>query len=132
MAQTTPTTMFEITVETEFCAAHALLISGIREARHGHNFRVRVTVSGAQLDSDGLLCDFHLVKEVLEEIVSPLSSVDLNETPPFDRVNPSAEEIARHIGDTMAERLDEGLSPHARVDRVEVTESTRCWATYRR
>ncbi len=124
--------MFEITVESEFCAAHALLISGIREARHGHNFRVRVTVAGEHLDSDGLLCDFHLVKEVLGEILAPLSNVDLNDTPPFDRINPSAEAIAQHIGDTMAERLDEGLEPHARLNRVEVTETTGCWATYRR
>jgi len=124
--------MFEITVETEFCAAHALLISGIREARHGHNFRVRVTVAGEKLDTDGLLCDFHLVKEVLGDILTPFSNSDLNETPPFDRVNPSAEEIARHIGETMGERLDEGLSPHARVASVEVTETTGCWATYRR
>ncbi len=124
--------MYEITVEREFCAAHALTIAGVREPIHGHNFRVTVTLEGQTLDEDGLLCDFHTVNAVLKDICRPLVNANLNETPPFDRVNPSAEQIARHIADELAGRLDDALAPEARVASVRVTETTGCSAVYRR
>lgn len=124
--------MYEITVHREFCAAHALTISGTREPMHGHNFRVTATIAGDQLDSDGLLCDFHTVNAVLKDICRPFVNANLNETEPFDRVNPTAENIARHIADQLAERLDDTLAPAARVASVCVTETTGCSATCRR
>ena len=123
--------MYEITVDREFCAAHALEIQGAREPVHGHNFRVTVTIAGDRLDSDGRLCDFHTVEAVLAEICDPFVNANLNETAPFDRVNPTAELIARHIGDEMASRLDDALAPAARVGAVRVTEATGCAAVYR-
>jgi 6-pyruvoyl-tetrahydropterin synthase len=51
--------MFEVTVEQTFAAGHALRnYHGKCEDVHGHNYRVRVTVEGEQLDSTGLLVDF--------------------------------------------------------------------------
>ena len=70
--------MYQITVERDFCAAHALLIAGTREPIHGHNFRVTATISGERLDDDGLLCDFHTVNAVLKDICRPLVNADLN------------------------------------------------------
>ena len=64
--------MYELTVTTEFCAAHSLVIRGEREVLHGHNFRVVACVAGTEVDSDGLLCDFHLVEAVLKEVIEPL------------------------------------------------------------
>jgi 6-pyruvoyltetrahydropterin/6-carboxytetrahydropterin synthase len=123
--------MYEITVDREFCAAHALEIQGTREPLHGHNFHVTVTIAGDKLDSDGLLCDFHTVNAVLKEVCRPFVNANLNETSPFDRVNPTAELIARHIGDQMVNLLEEALAPAARVAAVRVTETTGCAATYR-
>ncbi len=119
--------MFALELETEFSAAHAIVIQGTRERVHGHNFRVRVVVAGEQLDQDGLLCDFHLVERHLEAIVAPFRDGDLNATPPFDRWNPTAERIAEHIGDALGGKLPEGV----RVESVRVTEATRCAAIYR-
>lgn len=124
--------MYEITVEREFCAAHALTVSGIREPVHGHNFRVVVTIAGERLDDDGLLCDFHTVNAVLKDVCRPFVNANLNEVRPFDTVNPSAEHIARHIGDALAERLDAALAPAARVASVSVSETTGCRAVYHR
>ena len=123
--------MYEITVEREFCAAHALEIAGTREPMHGHNFRVTVTVAGDKLDGDGLLCDFHTVNAVLKEVCRPFVNQNLNETPPFNRVNPTAELIAKHVGDEMVTRLEDALAPAARIAAVRVTETTGCAATYR-
>jgi len=124
--------MYEISIEHEFCAAHTIRIAGTQEPVHGHNFRITATIEGETLDADGLLCDFHTAEAVLREICRPFVNTDLNQIPPFDRTNPTAELIARHIADEMSGRLDGSLQPHARVASVRVTEGPGCAATYRR
>ncbi len=107
------------------------MLAGQREPLHGHNWHVTATIAGERLDSDGLLCDFHTVHDALCEIIGPFENRNLNEVKPFDVVNPSAENVARHIADELSLRLNEGLSPHARVAEVSVTEATGCRAVYR-
>lgn len=124
--------MFEITVQGDFAAAHALAVGGAREPVHGHNWHVRATLEGATLDADGLLCDFHTVEAVLRDIIGPFHNRSLNEVSPFDTVNPTAENVARHIAEAMHERLGPALAPHARVASVSVTEAPGCLATYHR
>lgn len=123
--------MYELTVEGEFCAAHAIVIDGRREPVHGHNWHVTVGLAGETLDSNGLLCDFHAVENVLADVIGLFRNSDLNRTPPFDRENPTAENVARHIGVQLSSRLDPTLSPRAGVAWVRVTEATGCAATYR-
>ncbi len=123
--------MFELSVQTEFSAAHALLIRGVREPVHGHNWHVTVTLAGRTLDPDGLLVDFHAVQRCLAEIVAPWKDRDLNAARAFERVNPSAENVARHIGDELARRLEGIAPPEVQVRAVRVTEATGCAATYR-
>ncbi|QOJ00571.1 MAG: 6-carboxytetrahydropterin synthase [Phycisphaeraceae bacterium] len=121
--------MFEIEVQSEFCAAHALQIGGVRETLHGHNWRTVATLQGPSLDSDGLLCDFHTVQELLHAILAPFNNRSLNDAPPFDRLNPSAENVARHIHAELSSRLA-GLPGDVRVASVSVTEAPGCRATY--
>jgi 6-pyruvoyltetrahydropterin/6-carboxytetrahydropterin synthase len=122
--------MFSITVQSEFCAAHALVIAGTREPLHGHNFRVWVTMEGPSLDQDGLLCDFHTVQDVLGEVLRPLDNQNLHDTKQFANTNPSAENIARHIADELHNALGQALHPHARIARVRVSEAPGCVAEY--
>jgi 6-pyruvoyltetrahydropterin/6-carboxytetrahydropterin synthase len=119
--------MYEISIEREFCAAHAIEMRGVRESVHGHNWRVTAVLAGRDLDADGLLTDFHELEGHLEGILKPLRNADLNSTPPFDAVNPTAEHVARYI----AESLAEAVSDQATVSRVSVTEAPGCTATYR-
>jgi 6-pyruvoyltetrahydropterin/6-carboxytetrahydropterin synthase len=134
--------MYELTVEAEFCAAHALVIAGVREPTHGHNFRVTVTLAGPVLDPDGMLVDFHAVERRLREILGPWQNADLNAAAPFGGpkgLNPSAEHIAR----TIAEGLEAGMTEvvgagdrrsgadRPRVAAVRVTEAAGCAAVYR-
>jgi 6-pyruvoyltetrahydropterin/6-carboxytetrahydropterin synthase len=123
--------MFSITVRSEFCAAHALTIAGVREPTHGHNFCVCLSLEGPELDSDGLLCDFHTIEDTLGEVLEPMNNADLNAHPPFDTISPTAERIAEYIAHEMIARLDAALAPHARVAWVSVTEAPGCEATYR-
>jgi 6-pyruvoyltetrahydropterin/6-carboxytetrahydropterin synthase len=122
--------MFEVTVEHEFCAAHALVIGGVREPLHGHNWRTTVCVAGPELDGDGLLCDFHALERAVREATASFTNADLSGVPPFDRVGASAERVAEEIG----RRVAAGLGPLARgagVSWVRVTEAPGCAATYR-
>lgn len=124
--------MYEITVETEFAAAHAIVMGGRREPVHGHNWRVCVAVAGDSLDEDGLLCDFHAIESSLQEIVRPFQNRDLNSTAPFDRVNPTAELVARHIADALGAALPaRDAARGVRVASVRVTEAPGCAAIYR-
>lgn len=119
--------MYELTVERTFCAAHAIVMGSDRESMHGHNWRVTVVVAGESLDDDGLLCDFHALEAAVDAIVGPLNNCNLNETPPFDEVNPTAEHVARHIAVTLQPGLLSGIT----LRSVSVTEAPGCMATYR-
>lgn len=118
--------MFELSVCREFRAAHAITMGGVREESHDHCWRVRAVVRGDRLDSDGLLCDFHRIERELESVLDLLRGRDLNRTPPFDRVNPTAENVARHIAEGISQRIPEGVS----LKSVSVTEAPGCTATF--
>lgn len=117
---------FELSVETTFTASHAIVMRGERETPHAHDWRVTLTVRGDALDADGLLCDFHEIERALRAVVGPWHGGDLNRSPPFDRLNPTAELVARHIACSVQTRLPTGIQ----VGSVRVTEAPGCAATY--
>ncbi|MDI9403706.1 MAG: 6-carboxytetrahydropterin synthase [Limnohabitans sp.] len=125
-----PLGKFAVEVECEFAAAHAILIGGVRERLHGHNWKVVVSVAGSQLDHEELLCDFHLVESMLHAVVAPFRDGNLNETPPFDRINPTAEAVAAHIATTLGKSLVVRI-PSVQLEWVRVTEAPRCTAIFR-
>lgn len=101
-------------------------MAGVQERLHGHDWQVTVTVEGEDLDEDGLLCDFHALERVLDGILKPYCNGNLNDEAPFTRVNPTAENLAKHIATTLADQL----SGPGRVHSVRVTEAPECAATY--
>lgn len=121
--------MFEITVEETFAAGHALRnYRGKCENVHGHNYRVQVTLAGEELDSAGLLIDFVDLKKALHGVVDRLDHQFLNDLPPFDELNPSAENMARYI----FEELGKGLpQDRVTVSAVKLWETDTASATYR-
>ena len=122
--------MFEITVEDSFAAGHALRhYRGKCENLHGHNYKVRITLSGEQLEN-GLLADFKDVKTVLAEIIDRLDHQYLNDIEPFRELNPSAENMAKYLYDETAARLRQGTNGRVRVRRVRVWETDTTTATY--
>ena len=118
--------MFELRIRRTFAAAHAIVMAGVREPMHGHNWEVTVAVAGDTLDADGLLCDFHLLEQALDETIRPFMNRCLNETAPFDRVNPTAELVAQHIAQAVAARLP----IEVRVKEVRVVEAPQCEACF--
>jgi 6-pyruvoyltetrahydropterin/6-carboxytetrahydropterin synthase len=117
---------FEITTTRTFSASHQLrLYDGSLEPLHGHNWQVRVIVAAPKLDTIGVVMDFHELERRLNIVVDPLHNRHLNEIPPFDRHNPSAEQVASHIG--LSLKLPEGI----RLVSVEVWETQENSAVYR-
>ena len=118
--------MFEITTTRFFSAAHALrLYDGSLEPVHGHNWRVKVTVGARKLDSIGVVMDFHELERLLDELIIPLHNRHLNDTPQFASLNPSAENVALHVGREL--KLPEGVT----LLSVEVWETDTNSAVYR-
>ncbi len=125
--------MFEVSVEHTFAAGHALRnYHGKCENVHGHNFRLAVTVQGEQLDETGLLVDFVALKRVMREIAERLDHQFINDIPPFDVLNPSAENMARYFFDEISKGVGAG-GPNASVQvaEVKVWETDTSAATYR-
>jgi 6-pyruvoyltetrahydropterin/6-carboxytetrahydropterin synthase len=108
--------MFEIFVEHSFAAAHALRnYHGKCENVHGHNYRVQVGLEGPGLDENGLLYDFAELKQKLRATSEYLDHQFLNELQPFDRINPSAENIAKFIFDEMQRGIETAPLAYVRV-----------------
>ncbi len=117
-----------ITVQSEFCAAHALRnYQGKCERLHGHNYALEIVVKGHTLSQDTeLLLDFTVLKALIKDKLADFDHCLLNEISPFDTINPSAENIAQHIYRRMAAFLPEGVTMHA----VKVSEKNIQSATY--
>ena len=118
--------LFEISTTRAFSAAHQLRLSdGSLEPVHGHNWRLRVTVGAAQLDSIGVVMDFHELERLVDQIVRPWHNADLNQSPPFTTINPSAENVALHVGRSLR------LPDRIQLLSVEVWETDENSAAYR-
>ncbi|PYU97539.1 MAG: 6-carboxytetrahydropterin synthase QueD [Acidobacteria bacterium] len=121
--------MYEVSVEYTFAAGHALRnYKGKCENVHGHNYKVRVTIEGKELNSTGLLVDFVDVRDTIKALVDRLDHRFLNDLPPFDQINPSAENIAKYFCENLEPQVHgQGL----RVEAVTVWETDITSATYR-
>ena len=121
--------MFEVTIEETFAAGHALRnYRGKCENVHGHNYRAEVTLRGAELDAIGLLVDFVELKKVVHAVLDRMDHQWLNDLPPFDTLNPSAENMAKYIYDEVRAGLKtkEGV----RVASVRLWETDTASAAY--
>lgn len=120
---------YTITKEFAFSASHVLhgLPRGHQCGRlHGHNYVVKVELTGDQLLDVGFLFDYGDLKPVKEFIDGTLDHQHLNDT--FEDVNPTAEAMAFVLARMTAELLDlpEGVSV-----AVGVSETPKTWAWWR-
>jgi len=120
--------MFELKVVTHFAAAHQLtMVAKKCENLHGHNWKVEVFVAGDKLNDAGVVMDFGEIKGHLADIVKALDHRFLNELECFQHGNPSSENIARYIAESLQEKI---VQPGIRVSRVSAWESEDACATF--
>ena len=120
--------MYELKIVSQFAAAHQLReFEGGCENLHGHNWKVEVYISGKNLEKNGLLIDFRLIKEATKKALEKLDHKFLNELEPFTDINPSSENIARNLFESIARELNNEV---VRVIRVTAWESDSACASY--
>ena len=120
--------MYQISVEQHFDAAHFLRgYQGKCEALHGHRFRVVAKITASGVDEVGLAYDFTVLKQQLGEILSRFDHTCLNDVPPFDKINPSSENIAAAIYNEL--KLKVAGAPVS-LSCVEVWESPQSGVAY--
>ena len=99
------------------------------ENPHGHNYRVRVTLQGRELDQAGLLLDFKELKSVMRPVIDYLDHQMINELKPFDVINPSAENLAKYFYDRVSVGVKNDVP--VRISEVCVWETDTSSAVYR-
>lgn len=120
--------MFQISVEQDFDAAHFLRgYRGKCEELHGHRFRVVVKVQSSELNDIGLAYDFSDLKRHLRGILERCDHTCLNNIQPFDRINPSSENIAVTIYEALKVELRDAS---VNLTAVEVWESPQSRVVY--
>jgi 6-pyruvoyltetrahydropterin/6-carboxytetrahydropterin synthase len=123
--------MFQITVEDTFAAGHYLRnYRGKCENPHGHNYKLRVTLCGQELDRAGLLLDFKDLKDMMREVVDRLDHQMINDLEPFTVLNPSAENLAKYFYDEAQAMLKSATNGRVQVKDVTVWETESTAATY--
>ena len=123
--------MYEVTVEDSFAAGHYLRnYRGKCENPHGHNYKVRVTLAGEQLDKAGLLIDFKDLREVMKHVIDRLDHRMINDLEPFTVLNPSAENLAKYFFDEANSRLRSSTNGRVGVKMVTIFETDTTTATY--
>ena len=123
--------MFEVTVEDTFAAGHYLRnYKGKCENPHGHNYRVRVTLAGHELDHAGLLLDFKNLRAVMKPLIDRLDHQMINDLEPFTTLNPSAENLAKYFYDETSARVQAQTQGRVSVKMVKIFETDETTATY--
>ncbi len=99
---------------------------------HGHNYRTRVFLRAETLDELGMVFDFSRLKALMNEVVGPFDHRVINDLPPFDERNPTAENLSEYIFTEMTQRLEKDETAAGRVEiaRVELWENDTCCAIY--
>ena len=120
--------MYELRVKVDFPAAHHLTgYPGDCARPHGHNWGLEVFARSRKVDSIGMAMDFRALKGAAKELVAPWDHQDLNTLKDFEKLNPSAEAIAKLAFDRLSAIID---GQETWIEKVTIWENERCSASY--
>lgn len=120
--------MYRVTIEKSISSAHLLRqYAGKCREIHGHNWIFQVTLEAEQLDEIGMVVDFGILKKHLAALLEPLDHKMINEIPPFDQMNPTAENLCAFV---FQELKKQWAGNRVRVALVKVWETPDNVAEY--
>jgi len=120
--------MFIIKVITDFSSAHSLKnYPGDCSRFHGHNWDVEISIYSKILNKIGMAIDFREIKKKAKSITKRLDHRYLNDIKPFDKINPTAENIAKYIFEEVAALIDNN---NVKIQQVTIWENKTSSATY--
>lgn len=121
---------YTLKILTDFASAHTLRdYPGACSRMHGHNWKVEAEVIATELNEIGMAIDFKAIKTAAREIAGRLDHYYLNDIPPFDKINPTAENIASWFFDELGKQIN---SDTVTVSALTLWETDRACVTYRR
>lgn len=121
--------MFIVSVQAHYDSAHFLRhYKGKCERLHGHRYVVEMALATGELDKSGIAFDFVDIKRNLRELADHLDHNNLNDLPPFDEIEPSAENQAKYFYDEMKRRLPPRMADA--IVYARVWETPTQWAQY--
>jgi 6-pyruvoyltetrahydropterin/6-carboxytetrahydropterin synthase len=121
--------MFIVSVQAHYDSAHFLRhYKGKCERLHGHRYVVEMALATEELDKSGIAFDFVDIKRNLRELADHLDHNNLNDLPPFDEIEPSAENQAKYFYDEMKRRLPPRMA--GAIVYARVWETPTQWAQY--
>jgi 6-pyruvoyltetrahydropterin/6-carboxytetrahydropterin synthase len=124
--------VYEISKDFVFSAAHQIRMHGGKcERLHGHNWRIRVHARASRLNRIGMVVDFADLQAIVAELCARFDHRNVNEVPPFDEVNTTAELLARYFYVEAGRRLAQIDEGRVAVSKVEVWENEGSLAVYR-
>ncbi|MDH5546881.1 MAG: 6-carboxytetrahydropterin synthase QueD [Gammaproteobacteria bacterium] len=119
---------YTLRIFTDFSAAHFLRNYEGKCARlHGHNWKIEVEVITTKLDEVGMGLDFQIMKGETKTLLEELDHYNLNDMPPFDKINPTAENLAAYIYQRLSERINDG---RVTLSAITVWETDRACVRY--
>ena len=120
--------MYQISIKSNFSAAHNLRdYKGKCENLHGHNWNVEVSVESDILNKEGMVVDFIELKRIVKDLLDNLDHKYINEIEPFDKLNPTSENLSCYIFKGISDKLKESSII---VKRVDVWETKSSRASY--
>ena len=120
--------MYEISIKTSFSSAHQIKgYNGACENLHGHNWLAEVFVRTNKLDEVGLGLDYKVLKKHTDHILSKLDHKNINKVSPFDKINPSSENIAMWLFRELSAMIN---TDSLKVFRVNIQETENFSASY--
>lgn len=128
-AQKQPTCgLYTLKVHAQFCSAHALRdYPGDCRRLHGHNWKVETEVAAQVLDDIGIAIDFKAIKAATRQLADRLDHQFLNDIEPFDRINPTAENLASWFYRQLSANLN---SANVHVNAVTLWETDNACVSY--
>jgi len=119
--------MYRLSIELTISAAHQLRdYEGSCARLHGHNWRIRVEVTADKLNKAGIAIDFIDLKKIAWQVIGRFDHNNFNIIAPFDKVNPTAENIAKYFFDEIKSLLPDGTD----LSVIEIWETDKYKVAY--
>jgi len=119
---------YTLKILADFASAHTLRdYPGDCSRMHGHNWKLEVEVTATVLNEFGMGMDFKTIKTATRKLAKTLDHRYLNDIPPFDTVNPTAENIAQYFYQNLSKTLNIDT---AKISGVTLWETDRACVRY--
>jgi 6-pyruvoyltetrahydropterin/6-carboxytetrahydropterin synthase len=119
---------YTLKILADFASAHTLRnYPGDCSRMHGHNWKLEVEVKATALNEHEMGMDFKTIKNATRELAKTLDHRYLNDIPPFDTINPTAENIAQYFYQNLSQTLN---IDSAKISGVTLWETDRACVRY--